>query len=105
MMLGFGAGCSYCGLLPQVWNIPRGEKVKPSVPGGSLLIALRQTVFPATPMPTGWRRIGTSPCLTFNLNKEPKFLLNAGDSIRFEQVSKNKARSISDDILWETFEK
>jgi hypothetical protein len=31
--------------------------------------------------------------------------LNAGDSIRFEQVSKNKARSISDDILWETFEK
>lgn len=104
MMLGFGVGCSYCGLLPPVWNIPRGNKIKPSVPGGSLLIALRQTVFPSTSMPTGWRQIGKSPCLTFDLNRAPNFLLNAGDKIRFEKISKNKAKSIPHDLLWETFE-
>ena len=104
MMLGFGAGCSYCGLLPPVWDIPRGNRITPSVPAGSLLIALRQTVFPSTSMPTGWRRIGTSPCRTFDLNRDPKFLLNAGDRIRFEKVSKNKAKSIPHDTLWETFE-
>ena len=105
MMLGFAAGCSYCGLLPPIWDIPRGKKIKASVPGGSLLIALRQTVFPASSMPTGWRRIGKSPCLSFSLDKDPNFLLKPGDQIRFEQVSSVKARSISYDKLWETFEK
>ena len=105
MMLGFSAGCSYCGLLPPIWDIPRGKKINPSVPGGSLLIALRQTVFPASNMPTGWRRIGQSPCLTFNLVKDPNFLLKPGDEIRFEQISSAKAESISHDKLWETFEK
>ena len=104
MMLGFGAGCSYCGLLPPIWDIPRGDKIKPSVPGGSLLIALRQTVFPSTSMPTGWRQIGKSPCLTFDLDKSPNFLLNAGDRIRFEKVSKSRAKLIPHDTLWETFE-
>ena len=105
MMLGFSAGCSYCGLLPPIWDIPRGKKINPSVPGGSLLIALRQTVFPASNMPTGWRRIGQSPCLTFDLGKDPNFLLKPGDKIRFEQISSAKAQSIAHDKLWETLEK
>ena len=105
MMLGFSAGCSYCGLLPPIWDIPRGKKINPSVPGGSLLIALRQTVFPASNMPTGWRRIGQSPCLTFDLGKDPNFLLKPGDEVRFEQISSAKAQSISHDKLWETLER
>ena len=86
-MLGFSPGFAYMGRLPERWALPRLEQVKPRVPTGSISVAVRQTVLCATPIPTGWRTIARTPFLSFDLTREPPFLLEAGDRIEFEPVS------------------
>ncbi|PWE30630.1 allophanate hydrolase [Maritimibacter sp. 55A14] len=91
LMLGFAPGCAYLGGLGAAWDMPRRTGIAPEVPAGSVLVAIRQTVLPSTPMPTGWRRIATSPFRSFDPGSERPFLLAPGDEIRFEPVSEAEA--------------
>lgn len=86
-MLGFAPGVAYLGLLPEAWNIPRLKEVRPQVPAGSLLVAVRQTVLFAAAMPTGWRTIARTPFHSFDPRREPPVLIAPGDEIGFEPVS------------------
>ncbi|MEO1193396.1 MAG: allophanate hydrolase subunit 1 [Pseudomonadota bacterium] len=86
MMLGFAPGFAYLGELPERWDLPRLPKVKPSVPPGSLSVAVRQSVLCATTIPTGWRTIARSPFRSFDLSRDPPFQLEPGDEVAFEPV-------------------
>lgn len=86
-MLGFAPGLAYLGQLPPVWGIPRAEKITPEVPVGAILVAVRQTVLPATPIPTGWRQIGRTPFQSFRPNAERPFLLSPGDTVSFFPIT------------------
>lgn len=85
-MLGFAPGVAYLGLLPEPWNLPRLKEIRPEVPSGSLLVAVRQTVLFAAAMPTGWRTIGRTPFRSFDPDRDPPVLLSPGDEVRFEPV-------------------
>ncbi|GAB5470413.1 MAG: 5-oxoprolinase subunit PxpB [Rhodospirillales bacterium] len=87
MMLGFAPGFAYLGELPVRWDLPRLPAVKPRVPPGSLSVALRQSVLCATPIPTGWRTIARTPFRSFDLGRDPAFLLEPGDEVIFEPIS------------------
>lgn len=85
-MLGFAPGVAYLGLLPEAWNLPRLKEIRPEVPSGALLVAVRQTVLFAAAMPTGWRTIGRTPFRSFDPDRDPPVLLSPGDEVRFEPV-------------------
>ncbi len=90
LMLGFAPGCAYLGPLPERWDLPRLNHVKPQVPAGSISIAVRQAVLFATVIPTGWRTIGRTPFLTFSRHRPPYFFLSPGDEVRFTPIDANR---------------
>jgi len=86
LMLGFSPGCAYLGSLPERWDLPRLDYVKPQVPPGSLSVAIRQTVLFATSTPTGWQTIARTPFLSFSRHREPTFPIAAGDEVTFRPI-------------------
>jgi len=87
LTLGFAPGCTYLGMLPQQWDLPRLKVINPQVPAGAILVAIRQTVMPSAPMPTGWRCIGQTPHNNFNVNDIPPVAIKHGDEIQYQPVS------------------
>ena len=81
--LGFAPGFAYLGGLPEDLATPRLEKPRVSVPAGSVGIGGAQTgVYPLA-TPGGWRIIGRTSVLLYDVNREPPALLQAGDEVRF----------------------
>ncbi len=101
LCLGFSPGLAYLAELPEEFAIPRRQAYGRPVPSGSVLIANRQTVLPATPIPTGWRRIGVTPLPTFRPSRSKPFLLSPGDVVRFEPVSESEAAEFRPDTVWD----
>ena len=95
LTLGFAPGFYYLGLMPEHWNLPRLEKIKPHVPAGSVSVAVCQTVVTSTPIPTGWRTIGCTPFSNFNLSVEPPVTVVAGDEITFYAINSTEFQSLS----------
>ncbi len=87
LTLGFAPGCAYLGMLPSEWSIPRLKVIKPRVPSGSILVALRQTVMPSAPMPTGWRCIGRTPMNNFHPHNNSPVIVKHGDTVQYTPVS------------------
>jgi len=94
LTLGFAPGCCYLGLLPENWNLPRLKVIKPQVPGGAILVAVRQTVMPSAAMPTGWRCIGRTPFNNFNYVQAPPIAVKHGDEVQYTPVSESEYRQL-----------
>lgn len=86
IMLGFAPGLAYLAELPENWQFPRRTAITPEVPAGAVLAAIRQTVLPATPIPTGWWQIGQTPFRSLDVTAKSPFLLSPGDRVRFQPV-------------------
>ncbi|MBX2882228.1 MAG: allophanate hydrolase subunit 1 [Granulosicoccus sp.] len=99
LMLGFAPGCAYLGSLPENWDLPRLDYVKPEVPPGSLSVAVRQTVLFATTIPTGWQTIGRTPFLSFSKNQPPYFHLSPGDELLFDPIDERLFETLYQDSL------
>ncbi len=95
LMLGFAPGFAYLGRLPERWALPRLTKPKPQVPPGSISVAVRQSTFTATTIPTGWRTIARSPFLSFDLARNPTFLLEPGDEVCFAPIDAAEFQRLS----------
>lgn len=99
LTLGFAPGCCYLGMLPEDWNIPRLKVIKPQVPAGAILVAVRQTVMPSAPMPTGWRCIGRTPLNNFNVNNldvhsASPVQVQHGDTVQYTPISEAEFQSL-----------
>ncbi len=94
LMLGFMPGCAYLGSLPDHWDLPRLDYVKPEVPPGSLSVAVSQTVLFAVAAPTGWQTIARTPFLSFSRHQAPYFYLAPGDEILFEPIDRKEFESL-----------
>lgn len=82
-MLGFVAGFAYMGLVDERIAVPRHATPRVRVPLGSVGIAGVQTgVYPAE-TPGGWQLIGRTPVKPFDADRDPPFLMKAGDSVQF----------------------
>lgn len=85
-MLGFAPGAPYIGLLDPRLGVPRLAKPRTNVAAGSIGIANRQSVVYPTAAPGGWRLIGRTPLVLFDIAREPACLLRPGDRIRFVAI-------------------
>lgn len=86
-MLGFVPGFAYLGGLDARIAMPRRDTPRAHVPAGSVGIAGQQTGIYPLDTPGGWQIIGRTPLQLFRPDSSPPSLLNAGDQVRFMQIS------------------
>jgi len=87
-MMGFAPGFGY--LVPDgeplvPWSlVPRLDRPRSRVPGGSVAVAAGMSAVYPAPMPGGWRLLGTTDVTLFDsaADAEPT-LLHPGDRVRF----------------------
>jgi allophanate hydrolase subunit 1 len=88
LTIGFAPGQPYLGELSKTWNIPRQTGLTPSVPPGSLVIAIRQLIIFTNASPTGWRHIGQTAWQNYRPDASQPFALSPGDELVFPSVSR-----------------
>jgi inhibitor of KinA len=87
-MIGFVPGFAYMGTLPMALETKRKNIPRLEVPKGSVAIAGLQTgIYPAT-IPGGWNILGRTPINLFDKTKEPCSILQAGDLVQFQSITK-----------------
>lgn len=94
LTIGFAPGQPYTGELPAHWNIPRQKALTKSVPGGALVVAIRQLIVFTNATPTGWRHVGQTAFRTFRPDAPDPFALTPGDELCFPSVSVDEFASI-----------
>ncbi|MGB7242763.1 MAG: carboxyltransferase domain-containing protein [Sulfitobacter sp.] len=89
LTIGFAPGQPYMGELGKTWDIPRQTGLTPRVPGGALIVAIRQLIIFTAASPTGWRHIGQTAFETFRPAACQPFALSPGDELTFPSVSRD----------------
>lgn len=86
-MIGFAPGFPYLGGMSEKIAAPRRESPRTAIPAGSVGIAGMQTGVYPIETPGGWQLIGKTPLKLFDLKRNSKSLLNAGDIVKFYPIS------------------
>ena len=95
LTVGFAPGQPYMGELPASWDIPRLAELTPRVPGGALVVAIRQLIIFAGPTPTGWRHIGQTAFRCFRPESDSPFALTPGDEVGFRLIEADELDDIA----------
>ena len=85
-MYGFAPGFCYLGGVPPELAVSRRPAPRPPHPTNVVLLGGGLTLVATFSMPTGWWLMGRTPERMFALAREPKFLVEVGDSLRFEPI-------------------
>jgi KipI family sensor histidine kinase inhibitor len=89
-MIGFLPGFPYLLGLPVELHLPRRASPRTVVPAGSVAIAIDQCgIYPQT-SPGGWHIIGRTPMRLFDVTQSLPSLLQSGDRVRFQQISRSE---------------
>ncbi|MGK0292324.1 MAG: KipI family sensor histidine kinase inhibitor [Porticoccaceae bacterium] len=86
-MVGFAPGWCYLGGLDPILRTPRLNSPRLQVPAGCISIGGQQGMIGALPMPSGWRLLGQTPVRSYAPEREPPFIISAGDRIEFYDIS------------------
>ena len=86
-MIGFAPGFPYLGGMSEKIAAPRRESPRIAIPAGSVGIAGMQTGVYPIETPGGWQLIGKTPIKLFDLKRNSKSLLKAGDIVKFYPIS------------------
>jgi inhibitor of KinA len=93
--VGFIAGFPFMSGLPPELATPRRTVPRKAVPAGSVGIGGAQTgIYPRT-SPGGWNVIGRTPLRLFDVELEPPTILQAGDRVRFREISREEFEAFS----------
>lgn len=85
-MIGFTPGWSYLSGLEKFLTMPRRQNPRLSTPPGAVSIGGVQTGIQCLASPSGWHQLGRTPIRTFQLHRDPIFLLEPGDRVTFLAV-------------------
>jgi inhibitor of KinA len=85
-MYGFAPGWCYLGGLPERLAIARRAAPRGPTPQGAVLIGGGLALIATNPMPTGWYVVARTPERLFALERDPTFLIDVGDAVRFEPI-------------------
>jgi 5-oxoprolinase (ATP-hydrolysing) subunit B len=85
-MIGFTPGWSYLSGLDVSLHLPRRENPRLLTPAGTISIGGVQTGVQCLAGPSGWHLLGRTPVRTYQLNRDPIFLLEPGDRITFSAI-------------------
>lgn len=102
-MLGFTPGFPYLGGMDKRIATPRLKTPRTKIPGGSVGIAGEQTGVYPIESPGGWQLLGRTPLNFFDPNNEKPFLINAGEYIKFVQISESDYHKIIDQVKNKTY--
>ena len=85
-MIGFTPGWSYLSGLEKFLHLPRRQNPRLLTPAGTISIGGLQTGVQCLAGPSGWHLLGRTPVKTYQLHREPIFLLEPGDRVTFSAV-------------------
>jgi KipI family sensor histidine kinase inhibitor len=85
-MIGFTPGWSYLSGLDHLLHLPRRHDPRLLTPAGTISIGGVQTGIQCIAGPTGWHLLGRTPVRTYQLHRNPIFLLEPGDRITFSAI-------------------
>jgi inhibitor of KinA len=89
-LIGFTPGFPYLGGLPPELNTPRRDSPRDRVPAGSVAIGGQQTGIYPVESPGGWHIVGRTPLKLFDLDRPSLSLLEAGDEVVFQTISRRE---------------
>ncbi|MFD0903052.1 5-oxoprolinase subunit PxpB [Actinomadura sediminis] len=81
--LGFSPGFGYLTGLDPVLHVPRRESPRTAVPAGSVAIAGRYAAVYPSRSPGGWRLLGRTAAVLWDVERDPPSLLRPGTRVRF----------------------
>jgi inhibitor of KinA len=93
-MYGFAPGCCYLGGLPSELAISRRPTPRAPYVANSVLVAGGLSLIGTFSMPTGWWVIGRTPVRMFSPVRDPIFLLQLGDLVRFKSIDMEEFDSL-----------
>jgi 5-oxoprolinase (ATP-hydrolysing) subunit B len=85
-MIGFTPGWSYLSGLADSLHMPRRQNPRLLTPAGTISIGGVQTGVQCLAAPSGWHLLGQTAVRTYQLHRNPIFLLEPGDSVSFVSV-------------------
>jgi KipI family sensor histidine kinase inhibitor len=85
-MIGFTPGWSYLSGLEPFLHMPRRQNPRLLTPAGTISIGGVQTGVQCLAGPSGWHLLGRTPVRTYQLHREPIFLLEPGDRVTFFSI-------------------
>jgi KipI family sensor histidine kinase inhibitor len=85
-MIGFTPGWSYLSGLEASLEMPRRQNPRLLTPAGTVSIGGVQTGVQCLAGPSGWHLLGRTAVRTYQLHREPTFLLEPGDRVTFSVV-------------------
>jgi KipI family sensor histidine kinase inhibitor len=81
-MIGFSPGWSYLSGLQASLHMPRRQTPRLVTPEGTISIGGVQTGIQCIAGPSGWYLLGRTPVRTYQLHRDPIFLLEPGDGVK-----------------------
>lgn len=94
-MIGFAPGFCYLGGLPPALATPRRTDPRPRTPAGSVSLGGIQAAIHSIEAPSGWHMLGRTPVRLFALGRQPPFLLQVGDLVRFAPIQPRELARLS----------
>lgn len=85
-MIGFSPGWSYLSGLDKFLHMSRRQSPRLLTPAGTISIGGVQTGVQCLAGPSGWHLLGRTPVRTYQLHRDPMFLLEPGDRVTFSAV-------------------
>lgn len=85
-MIGFLPGYAYLGGLDPRLALSRRPSPRPLTPAGTISIGGAQALIASIAAPSGWHLLGRTPVRTFSPARDPIFLFEPGDGVRFEPI-------------------
>jgi len=82
-MIGFTPGWSYLSGLADSLQMPRRQNPRLLTPAGTISIGGVQTGVQCLAGPSGWHLLGQTAVRTYQLHRDPIFLLEPGDRVTF----------------------
>jgi predicted cupin superfamily sugar epimerase len=85
-MIGFTPGWSYLSGLDESLHMPRRQNPRLLTPAGTVSIGGVQTGVQCLAGPSGWHLLGRTPVRTYQLHRDPTFLLEPGECAHWHRV-------------------
>ena len=85
-MIGFTPGWSYLSGLENFLHMPRRKNPRLLTPAGTISIGGVQTGVQCLAGPSGWHLLGRTAVRTYQMHRDPIFLLEPGDRVTFSVV-------------------
>lgn len=85
-MLGFLPGYAYLSGLDPTLALSRRPSPRPTTPAGTISIGGGQALVASIAAPSGWHLLGRTPVCSFMPGRNPVFLFEPGDRVRFAPV-------------------